>query len=76
MNVKRSIRPCAAAIALGFAVAGLSTPAMSAVSEKQAAKMVAETFDVQVLRVRAGQVGDRPGARYPCHELDQEPESR
>ena len=57
--MNRSIRRNAATLALCLAIAGLSTPALSAVSQMEASKMVAETFDVQVLRVRAGQVGDR-----------------
>lgn len=59
MEKKRSIRSSAAALVLGLAMAGLSAPALSAVSQSEAAKMVAESFGVQVLRVRPGQVGER-----------------
>ena len=55
--MKRSIR--GSAVALCLAIAGLSTPALAAVSQSEAAKMVAQTFDVQVLRVRIGQAGNR-----------------
>ena len=46
-------------MALCLAIAGLSTPALSAVSQSEAAKMVAQAFDVEVLRARAGQVDSR-----------------
>ena len=57
--MKSSIRRNAAAVAICLAMAGLATPALSAVGQSEAAKMVAQTFDVQVLRVRAGQLGGR-----------------
>ncbi len=57
--MKSSIRRRVAAMAVGLAIAGLSTPALSAVSQSEAARMVTQTFDVEVLRVRSGQVGDR-----------------
>jgi hypothetical protein len=47
-------------LALGLAVAALPTPGLAAMSEAEAVKMIEATFDVQVLRVRAQQVGDRP----------------
>ncbi len=47
-------------LALGLAVAALPTPGSAAMGEAEAVKMIEATFDVQVLRVRAQQVGDRP----------------
>ncbi len=57
--MKSSIRRNAVTVAMCLAMAGLATPALSAVGQSEAAKMVAQTFDVQVLRVRAGQFGGR-----------------
>lgn len=34
--------------------------ASAAVSEEEASRLISERFEVQVLRVRAGEVGDRP----------------
>ncbi len=41
-------------------MAGLPTPASAAVSEAEAVKMIEAAYDVEVLRVRAEQVADRP----------------
>jgi hypothetical protein len=46
-------------LALGLAVAVVPTPGSAAMSEAEAVKMIKETYDVQVLRVRAQQIGDR-----------------
>ena len=46
-------------LALGLAVAALPTPGSAAMSEAEAVKMIEATYDVQVLRARAQQIGDR-----------------
>lgn len=59
--MKMSIRWGVAAmvLALGLAFAGMPSPAL-AISQSQAANKVALAFDVQVLRVRAGEVEGTP----------------
>ena len=49
-------------VIIAIAVLPLLPPqaASAAVSEEDASRLISERFDVQVLKVRAGEVGDRP----------------
>ena len=50
----------AAVVAVAVCVLLAPPAAAAAVSEEDATRLVGERFDVQVLRVRAGEVGGRP----------------
>lgn len=57
----RRRRSCIVAFALVVALGGgvAASPAQAAVSQEAAAKRIAESYDVEILKVRAGERGGR-----------------